>query len=145
MNKAGFTANQVATLSDRDSGIDKAIIRMNTSRIDASGKNRKKFRRRQPVSVTNLDTGLTTMAYVMGGQLARDEVAIDYDCRHALGLKFKDRSCQLMIKPAGKFMVIKHYITHADLGYRLSMQLGLLGASLGAYGVAKDIVAWMIG
>lgn len=149
MSKANFTATTVLSLDERDSGVDKAIGRLNTSRISASGKDASKFRRRQALWLTNLDTGLSTMVFAMGGQsVTRNAIAIDYDSRHALGLKFHDKEAQIRIKPAGTFSVMRYFLRHPDLGYRLGIQLGALGAGLGVLSTIPmlvQMVQWVAG
>lgn len=149
MSKATFTATSVLSLDDRDSGVHKAIGRLNTSRISASGKDARKFRRRQALWLTNPDTGLSTMVFAMGGQcVTRDAIAIDYDSRHALGLKYQDKEAQIRIKPASSLQVMRYFLGHPDLGYRLGIQLGALGAGLGFLSTIPMIVQavqWMVG
>jgi hypothetical protein len=149
MSKATFTATSVLSLDDRDSGVHKAIGRLNTSRISASGKDASKFRRRQALWLTNPDTGLSTMVFAMGGQsVTRDAVAIDYDSRHALGLRYRDKTVAIRVKPASKLQVIRYFLGHPDIGYRLSIQLGALGAGLGSLSTIPMIVEaiqWMAG
>ena len=141
MSKAAFTAARVLSLDEKDSGIDKAIGRLNTSRISASGTDDKKFSRRQPLRLTNLNTGLSTMVFAMGGQsVTRDGIAIDYDSRHALGLKFHDKEVSLQVKPASKIQVVRYFLKHPDVGYRLGIQLGALGAGLGFLSVTQMLV-----
>ena len=140
-----FIAESIVHLSERDSGIDKQIVRVSVKRISAAGDDPKKLRRRQAVVLINQDNGLSTMAFVMGGRIANATVALDYDSRHALGLKYEDEHCVILVKSATKYRVLKHYLTHADLGYRLSIQLGLLGAALGGISIIKDLIGWFVG
>lgn len=149
MSKATFTASTVFSLDDRDSGVDKAIGRLNTSRITASGLDAAKFHRRQALWLTNLDTGLSTMVFAMGGQVVtRDGIAIDYDSRHALGLRLHDKNAQIRVKPAHRIQVIRYFLGHPDMGHRLGIQLGALGAVLGFLSTVPMIVSaiqWMAG
>ena len=61
-----------------------------------------------------------------------DGIAVDYDARVGLGVKFQTTECDLIVRPARYREIISHYLSHADMGRKLSMQLGLLGAALGA-------------
>lgn len=142
MSKATFTASTVFSLDDRDSGVHKAIGRLNTSRISASGKDAAKFRRRQALWLTNLDTGLSTLVFAMGGQgVTRNGISIDYDSRHALGLRLYDKSAHIRVKPAHRIQVIRYFLGHPDMGYRLGIQLGTLGAVLGFLSTVPMIVS----
>jgi hypothetical protein len=117
--------------------------------MSASGKEAAKFSRRQALWLTNLDTGLSTMVFAMGGQrVTRDGIAIDYDSRHALGLKFHDKNAQIRIKPANGVQIVRHFLGHPDIGYRLGIQLGALGAGLGLLSAIQLIVQtvqWAVG
>lgn len=145
IKEPSFIAVSVVHLSEKDSGIDKQIVRVSLKRVTAAGNDPKKLRRRQAVELINQDNGLSTMAFVMGGRVANSAVAIDYDARHALGLKYEDDHCAILVRPAAKYRVVRHYLTHADLGYRLSIQLGLLGAALGGISIIKDLIGWFVG
>lgn len=141
MSKTTFTATVVFSLDERDSGVDKAIGRLNTSRISASGKDATKFHRRQALWLTNLDNGLSTLVFAMGGQcVTRDGIAIDYDSRHALGMKLYDKNAQIRVKPAHRIQVVRYFLGHPDMGHRLGIQLGALGAVLGFLSTVPMIV-----
>lgn len=140
-----FIAKTIEHLSEKDSGIDKQIVRVSLLRVSAAGDDPHKFRRRQAVEIVNRCSGLSTTAFVMGGRLSNHGIAIDYDTRHALGLKYTDKENDVLVRPASKYRVLKHYLTHVDLGYRLSIQLGMLGAVLGGISILKDLIGWVIG
>lgn len=145
IKKPAFMAESIEHLSEKDSGIDKQIVRVSLLRVSAAGDDPHKFRRRQAVEVINQENGLSTTAFVMGGRLSNQSIAIDYDTRHALGLKFTDNEGELLVRPASRLRVLKHYLTHVDLGYRLSIQLGMLGAVLGGLSILKDLISWFVG
>lgn len=147
MSKPTFTACRLFSLDERDSGVDKAIGRLNTSRITASGRDSSKFSRRQALWITNRESGLSTMVFAMGGQgITRDGIGIDYDSRHALGLKYADVEADVCVKPASKLQIVRYFLRHPDVGYRLGIQLGALGAGLGllsALQLVVQLIDWM--
>lgn len=136
-----FTATKVVRLPEADSGIDKAIVRIYSGRIDASKTDPARFRRRQPVLLINEDTGGRTLLFAMGAGavrgISRSAVGIDYDARDALGLCYRDGGdtvSNITVRPASYRDIVRHYWGHPDMGYQVSIRIGLLGLSLGLLG-----------
>lgn len=141
MTTPTYAAQKLLHVNERDAGINKSIGRISHRRIDPSGTHTDRFHRRQPMAVTNNSNGLTTVLFAMGApEVPLNAIAFDYDARLALGLKYKQNECDLEVRPATQREVMRHYLSHADMGLRLSMQLGLLGAALGALSFADTLI-----
>jgi hypothetical protein len=141
-NDPSFTATSVVELPIEDRGLERSIVRMNTSRIDQARQDKDAFFRRQPVKLTNPLTGQFIVRMPMGGGgvkgLTKDSIALDYDAIDTLGIrsKFIDGKLEatVLVSKASTLSVYRYYWGHPDVGYRLAMRLSMVGLVLGILG-----------
>lgn len=138
-----FTAVRVVELPQQDQGLQHAIVRLYSARLDRTRKNPERFSRRQPVLIINKETGADTLRFVMGagkGGVKKDEVSLDYDAIDALGVRFSQQ-VSLEVRPASRLEVFRHYIDHPDMSIQVSMRLALWGILLGVFGAVCGIAS----
>jgi len=141
-NAPHFLSTHVVELDKDDRGLERSIVRMNTSRMDQSRQNKAAFFRRQPVKIYNPLTGLSIIRMPMGGGglkgLSRDSIALDYDAIDALGIKgnFKNGplDVELVVSRAKAFSIYRYYWNYPEVGYKLAMRISMLGFILGFAG-----------
>jgi len=138
-----FTALRVVELPDQDQGLQHAIVRVYSARLDRTRQDPSRFRRRQPVLIINTETGADTLRFVMGagkGGVRKDEVSLDYDAIDALGVRFSQQ-VKLEVRPASRLEVLKHYFDHPDMSVQVSMRLALWGIFLGVFGAVCGVIS----
>jgi hypothetical protein len=138
-----FVASGVVELPERDQGLESSIVRLYSMRLDRLKKDPLKFRRRQPVIISNDSNKAEILRFVMGsknGGIKKDEVSLDYDGVDALGVQFHE-TVKLTVRPARKWEVIKHFWDHPLVPVRVSMQLAVLGVVLGMFGAVAGILS----
>lgn len=141
-NAPRFTATCVVELPKEDRGLERSIVRLNTSRMDQTRQDKTSFYRRQPVKICNPLTGQYIIRMPMGGGglkgLTRDCIALDYDSVDALGVRsgfIEGRvDADLVVSKANAFSIYSYYWDHPDVGYRLAMRLSMIGLALGIIG-----------
>ena len=135
MSQREFSATKVVKLADRDAGVLHSIVRLHNSRIDASRADRDRFYRRDALAIRNPANGALVVRMAMGAGsgikgLTRDALALDYDAKEALGVPMTG-NCTLEVRRARPHEVVRHFWSHPDLGYRISMRLAFLSVLLG--------------
>lgn len=143
-NQAATSISSVVRLPSSDAGIHNAIIRLNSSWIDATRQDRGKFFRRDALIILEPHTGLKTLRYAMGAAglkgVTKDAIALDYDAVDALGISFNS-PVQLQVRRASVIEVYTWFWEHPDLSVQLSIRLGVVGAVLGIMGFITGLAA----
>jgi len=138
-----FNAQRVVELPLHDQGLQNSIVRVYSARIDRTRKDAGRFRRRQPVLISNPEADTETLRFVMGagkGGVKKNEIALDYDAVDALGIRFT-QPVELQVRPATWLEVMRHYLDHPDMGIRVSMRMAVWGIYLGLFGAVCGIVS----
>lgn len=133
--KSLFTARALFALPPRDSGIMTAMVRVHPSWIDVDRKDTRRLYRRQPVLLHNRENGFRTLRFAFGaGDIdiqVPTTIAIDYDCRDALGIRGERLSVAIEVLQASYWDVMAYYWGHPDMALQLSTRLGIVGFFLG--------------
>lgn len=138
-NAPQFVATCIVELPKEDRGLDRSIVRINTSRMDQSRQDKNAFFRRQPLKLHNSLTGQFIIRMPMGGGglkgLSKDSIALDYDAVDALGIRGNfingQIEAELVVSRANAVSLIQYYWDHPETGYRVSMRLSMIGLVLG--------------
>lgn len=105
---------------------------------------RKRFMRKKPVTIQNLENGLWILRYAMGNSgnlsLTKSQIAIDYDGIQQLGLTLHTNSVNLKVTDSSQLEIFLHFWQHPDLNIRISMRMGAIGLFLGAIGFGSSLI-----
>ncbi|WP_413495483.1 hypothetical protein [Shewanella baltica] len=141
--------DKVIRLPEEDEG-GMGIVRMCNYNIVSSPSRlkvltRKRFLRKKPVTIQNLDNGLWILRYAMGNpgnlSLTKSQIAIDYDGIQQLGLQLHTNPVNLKVTDSTQLEIFKHFWDHQDLNIRISMRMGAIGLVLGAIGFAISLIS----
>lgn len=139
--------DKVIRLPEEDEG-GMGIVRMCNYNIVSSPSRRqvltKRFMRKKPVTIQNLDNGFWILRYAMGNSgnlsLTKNQIAIDYDGIQQLGLKLHTNPVNLKVTDSTQLEIFKHFWDHQDLNIRISMRMGAIGLFLGAIGFGISLI-----
>ncbi|BDA63023.1 hypothetical protein [Shewanella xiamenensis] len=105
---------------------------------------RKRFMRKKPVTIQNLENGLWILRYAMGNSgnlsLTKSQIAIDYDGIQQLGLTLHTNPVNLKVTDSSQLEIFLHFWLHPDLNIRISMRMGAIGLFLGAIGFGISLI-----
>ncbi len=133
-------------LPQNESGSHHNLVRIHSSWVDATRRRLDRFYRNETVCITNTVNNLSIIRQINGGGgikgFTRDAIAIDYDGRDALMIKgVKDNiDCDLTVRLASWFEIYRYYYNHQDMGYQVSMRLGIIGTVLGIIGLLISLI-----
>lgn len=146
--KARLTAEKVVELPSEDCGLQNSIIRLHNMHLDSKRADRRRFFRRDLLVIRNEATGEKVLRYVMGNpggnglSITKHAVALDYDAIAVLGVRF-NKEVDLVVERASRLEIYKWFYNYPDIGIRLSIRLGLLGAVLGLVGVTIGLLPFL--
>ena len=121
-----------------DGDYSRPKIRLHNFHIDSTRSNKTKFFRRDPIIITNTLTKQWTIAFCLGSGgtkgLMKNTAAIEYDTADILGIKIGN-PCNLKIKKANYFELLRWNWKHPDQPTRMAMQHSIIGTALAIVGV----------
>lgn len=141
MRSVSFWATQVAHLRKEDAGVQQEIVRLHNTRIDPAGASRSRFGRREMVRLVNEQRpDCWTIVQAMGGNVAKDEIAIDYDSRIALGLTYKQDAAEILVEPAPLWAILAHYAGHPHPITKVTIWLAIASVFLALVGLLIGVL-----
>lgn len=133
--------HRLVRLPGSDEDANKAIVRVPNGAVDSGGEYPYKFRRLQPVVITNVGNGKSILRFVHGAAwlkgITNDTLAVNYDGFRALGLQLDEGDqVELEMRPAKALEVWKFYYFHDDPVMRFSARVAIIGLLAGiAFGL----------
>ena len=139
-----FVFDRVWRLPTPDQEVTRLVVRIPNAMVDPEGLSGdiNKYRRRQPVVITNLENGKSVIRFVYGvgatikGFEGITSIALDYEAFIRLGIRKKKwrQKVQLRMVPAWPWQVWGYYWNHPDYGTRFQTRMtwiALIGGLLG--------------
>lgn len=143
----GIDVDNVVQLPSGDTGLHNNIVRLNNLHIDSKKRDISRFFRREAVVVENTKNKEKVLRYVMGNpggiSISKSGAALDYDAIDGLGIKYRE-AVSLKIRRASAAEIYQWFWIYPDLGIRLSIRLGVVGAILGIMGFLTGIITALL-
>lgn len=143
----GIDVDNVVQLPSGDAGLHNNIVRLNNLHIDSKKRDISRFFRREAVVVENIKNKEKVLRYVMGNpggiSISKSGAALDYDAIDGLGIKYRE-AVSLKIRRASAAEIYQWFWIYPDLGIRLSIRLGVVGAMLGIMGFLTGIITALL-
>lgn len=137
----------VVQLPPEDSGLQHCIARFHNRNMDAKKVDKARFFRREPIIISNPETGAKVLRYAMGNpggiSITKVSIALDYDATDALGCRYKGE-VNLEVRKAKRWEVWQWFWFHSDLSVQIAIRVGAVGAVLGVLGFTAAVVPLLL-